>query len=177
MEIRLATQADMGSFFNYLDQHLAENGDGNTSVFQPMSRAESRLNEGMKSRFNEGIKTVLGEPGWRRLWLAFDGSGQVVGHIDVRSHPEQHTGHRALLGMGVDSSARKQGLGKRLMEAMTAWVKQESSIEYVDLWVLSSNTAALALYHRCGFNKQGEIADMFRIDGQSLSYTMMTSTV
>ena len=36
------------------------------------------------------------------------------------------------------------------------------------------NHPARALYARCGFTQVGEIADMFRIDGEALGYTFMT---
>ena len=177
MEIRLATQKELVNFFPYLNDHLSDNGIGNTTLFQPMSKSESKLTDSMRLRFSDGINTDLGLPGWRRLWVAIDDNKNVVGHIDIRSHPENHTDHRALLGMGVDRTTRKQGLGKRLIQSMLEWVSNESSIEYIDLWVLSNNIAAKTLYSRTGFEKRGEIVDMFRIDDVSLSYTLMSKAV
>ena len=176
LEIRPANHSDLDSFFDYLDDHLSDNGLGNTPLFQPMARSESCLNDGMKSGFADGIETELGCPGWRRLWLAFEGDN-VIGHIDIRSHPESHTSHRALLGMGVDRSFRKLGLGSQLLSTMFSWVAENTSIDCMDLWVLSSNTAAQNLYLRNSFKRSGEIEDMFRIDGQSLSYTLMSRKV
>ncbi|WP_299804918.1 GNAT family N-acetyltransferase [uncultured Shewanella sp.] len=174
MEIRQATQNDLGKFFNYLNDHLSDNGVGDTHLFQPMSKAESSVNEAMKSRFTAGIKTEIYHPGWRRLWLAFDENKKIVGHIDIRAHAENHTQHRVLLGMGVDRSVRKQGLGKQLINKMLEWVADNTDIEHIDLWVLSNNLAAQKLYISTGFEKCGEIKDMFKIDGKSLSYTVMS---
>ncbi|MCL1144466.1 GNAT family N-acetyltransferase [Shewanella marinintestina] len=92
----------------------------------------------------------------------------------MRAHTENHTKHRVLLGIGVDRSVRKQGLGKQLINKMLEWVADQPVIEFVDLWVLSNNLAAQKLYISTGFEKCGEIKDMFKIDGKSLSYTVMS---
>lgn len=177
MNIRLTTSNDWPAFFSYLDNHLSDNGKPGQSLFQPLSQSESCLNEGLKGRFINGMKQNIGQPGWRRLWLAIDPQGNIAGHIDIRGHAENHTGHRALLGMGVDRRVRKQGLGAKLLVSMTDWVSQHTAIDYIDLWVLSNNKAAIRLYQRCGFIKQGEMNDMFRIEGQSVSYTLMCKTL
>lgn len=135
-----------------------------------------RLDEAMIARFSNGINTEVGEQGWRKLLLAFDGN-DVVGHIDIRPHAEAHTEHRALLGMGVDRLYRKQGLGSRLISSIIAWTSENTPIELIDLWVLSSNVAAKQLYIKNGFIQCGEINDMYRIDGLSYSYTVMSRTV
>ena len=118
LNIRLATLDDLDSFFIYLNKHLLENGSNNTNFFQPVSKTDSALNDTMKLRFSKGITISIGEHGWRRLWLAFDRNNKVVGHIDIRSHPEAYTHHRVLLGTGVDSSFRKKGYGIALLKCM-----------------------------------------------------------
>ncbi|MFT4924268.1 MAG: RimJ/RimL family protein N-acetyltransferase [Phenylobacterium sp.] len=178
MKIQLATTADLPAFFTYLNDHLSDNGKGGTNLFQPLSRDESCLNDGMKGRFSDGISQTLSpttaQTGWRRLWIALDGQNNIIGHIDIRAHPENHTQHRTLLGMGVDRNVRKQGLGTKLLSAMVDWVKKNTTIEYIDLCVLSENDPARQLYLRFGFEQYGEIKDMFRIEGKSSSYSLMS---
>ncbi|GIU07516.1 N-acetyltransferase [Shewanella sp. c952] len=176
MQIRLAEQKDMQAFFSYLSRQLAENGVDGAPVFQPMSRTESHLSDAMKSRFNHGIATELGEQGWRKMLLALI-DGNIVGHIDIRAHAEAHTVHRALLGMGVDATARGKGLGNALIGSIFNWTATHTDIEYIDLWVLSNNQVACRLYERTGFSKCAEIADMFRIDGKPQAYSMMSKAV
>jgi ribosomal protein S18 acetylase RimI-like enzyme len=50
----------------------------------------------------------------------------------------------------------------------------EAGFAWIDLQVLSVNTPAIKLYERTGFQKTGEAADMFRIDGQPFAYTSMS---
>lgn len=171
------TKKGLDKFFEYLDDHLSDNGKANTSFFQPLSSKHSKLSEEMKESFNIGLSIQVGHPGWRRIWVATDQSNEVLGHIDLRAHKEKYTEHRALLGMGVDRNCRRKGLGKKLILKAASWALSETSIEWIDLWVLSGNIPANQLYKSTGFNKQGEIEDMFRIEGSSHSYTLMTKRI
>ncbi|MBZ2206350.1 GNAT family N-acetyltransferase [Massilia soli] len=174
LTIRRAVHTDLAALFAYLNDHLADNGKDGAPLFQPMARSESRLPPEKEAGFITGLGTPVGEPGWRRVWLAFDGTGAIAGHIDLRARLEKPAAHRALLGMGVHRDQRRLGLGARLIEAAMDWARAEAGIDWIDLEVLSSNRPARGLYERCGFTIVGEIADMFRIDGEALAYTFMT---
>ena len=171
--IRPATGNDLPSFFAYLNDHLADNGVGGTALFMPMPRSASFFPPDKVSAFRAGVETPVGQPGWRRLWLAFGSDGEIAGHIDLRARPETPAAHRALLGMGVHRNARRQGLGARLIGAARAWAEAQA-LSWIDLEVLSVNHAARQLYASCDFEQVGEIPDMFRIDGEPLGYTFMT---
>ncbi|WP_298772937.1 GNAT family N-acetyltransferase [uncultured Shewanella sp.] len=172
MDIRLATPDDINAFFQYLQVHLSDDSAGDTHLFQSLSSAESNINTMTKSQFYHGIKKTFAETDWRRLWLAFEG-GKVIGHIEIRGHTQAYTQHRVVLGMGVATEYRHQGLGKLLLDTLVTWLTQFPQVAYLDLWVLSSNLAAINLYQKYGFTVGGEIDDMFRIDGKPCSYTFM----
>ncbi|MGZ8287871.1 MAG: N-acetyltransferase family protein [Telluria sp.] len=174
LAIRQAVHTDLGALFAYLNDHLGDNGRDGTPLFQPMPRSESRLPADKEAGFITGLGTPVGEPGWRRVWLALDEKGAIAGHIDLRARPERPASHRAMLGMGVDRAHRRQGLGARLIHIALTWAREDASIEWVDLEVLSVNQAARQLYQRSGFATVGEMPDMFRIDGECHSYTFMT---
>ena len=171
--IRAAGRDDLPSFFAYLNDHLSDNGKDCAPLFMPMARSASLFPPDRQAAFRLAIDTPVGEPLWRRLWLAFGSDAEITGHIDLRARPEKPSAHRALLGMGVHRAARKQGLGARLIESAVAWAADEG-FDWVDLEVLSVNLPARALYARCGFEQVGHIDDMFRIDGELLGYTFMT---
>lgn len=173
LTIRQATREDMSAFFAYLNDHLSDNGVGGTALFMPIPRAESRFPADKEASFRSGMETPVGQPGWRRLWLATDADGSIAGHIDLRARLEKAAAHRSLLGMGVHRDRRKQGLGASLIAAATQWANTQP-FEWIDLEVLSVNRAARELYRRCGFVQVGELDDMFRIDGQALGYTFMS---
>ena len=171
--IRSVGQEDLPAFFAYLDDHLADNGRHGSALFQPMARAASRFPDDKKAAFTAGLAAPLGQPGWRRAWIAVDALGAIAGHIDLRARPEPAAAHRALLGMGVHRDWRRHGLGLRLIDAAAGWARQ-TRLGWIDLEVLSVNQPALSLYLRAGFHVVGEIPQMFRIDNEFLSYTLMS---
>jgi ribosomal protein S18 acetylase RimI-like enzyme len=177
LSIRAAPHFNVDAFFAYLDDHLGDNGRNGTPLFQPLSASESRFPIDKRKAFANGLGTPFGHPGWRRAWVAVDEGDAIAGHIDLRARPERHTGHRALLGMGVHRDHRRQGLGLHLIHAAIGWARACTALEHIDLEVLSANAAALALYRKAGFRQIGEYEDMFRIDGESLAYTVMTASL
>ncbi|MBM5041651.1 GNAT family N-acetyltransferase, partial [Vibrio parahaemolyticus] len=67
-------------------------------------------------------------------------------------HSDESRSHRVLLGMGVDVSCRKQGLGQRLIDAVINFCQEKAEIDWLDLCVLSENFPAKNLYLKAGFN-------------------------
>jgi RimJ/RimL family protein N-acetyltransferase len=177
LTIHPVEQDELGDFFDYLDDHLADNGRDGTALFQPMGRADSHFPDDKKAAFASGLATPLGQPGWRRAWIAADHAGRIAGHIDLRARPERAAAHRALLGMGVQRDFREQGLGRRLIDVTVAWALENTALDWIELEVLSVNSAARRLYQRAGFTVAGEFPDMFRVDGISLAYTSMTRRI
>jgi ribosomal protein S18 acetylase RimI-like enzyme len=171
------TLSDFEVFFAYLNDHLSDNGQTETAYFQPLPISESVFSTEKAKFFREALAVPMGEPGWRRLWGAFTLHRQLIGHIDLRAHAERFAVHRCLLGMGVDRNFRSVGLGQGLIAYAEKWARENGAIEWIDLQVLSINKSAIRLYHRSGFVKTGEVPEMFRIDGRSLSYTSMTKWV
>jgi len=161
------------ALFAYLDEHLRDNGKNDTPLFQPMARSESTFPADRRAAFANGLATPLGAPGWRRAWVACDATGAIAGHIDLRARPEKAAAHRALLGMGVQRQHRRQGLARQLLQAAHSWAMEETQLDWIDLELLATNLPARALYLANGYAITGEVADMFRIDGEALGYTFM----
>jgi ribosomal protein S18 acetylase RimI-like enzyme len=174
VNIRPAGAADLPPFFVYLDDHLRDNGRDGAPLFQPLSRAQSQLPPGLKVAFIEGLAIPVGEPGWRRLWLAVDSRGSIAGHIDLRARPEPLARHRAMLGMGVHRAYRRRGLGAQLVDTAVDWARSQDGLKWIDLEVLSENRPAVALYLRSGFAMTARIEDMLEIDGISQDLSYMT---
>ncbi len=90
---------------------------------------------------------------------------QVIGWRDVfpMSNPRQV--HRGALGMGLLPEYRGQGIGARLLTATLAHAKR-FGLEKVELHVYTSNTPAIALYKKFGFEQEGLIQKYRKLDGQ-----------
>lgn len=173
IQVSLLQIEDISTFLTCLDDYLSDNGLGETPLFQPLSRAESKVPNTLRRSFQFGLEVPIEEMGWRRVWVARGEDGNIVGHIDLRGSLERHAPHRAVLGMGVDRDHRRLGIGCLLMETAFHWAQGQTQLEYIDLQVLSHNQAAIKLYQKSGFLKVGEMVDMFRIDGHSYNYTHM----
>ena len=146
------------------------------AYFMPMAPTDAGISPERQKGFRDGLDTAVGEPGWRRGWIARDARGGVAGHVDLRAHAEPFTGHRCQLGMGVQRDHRRIGLASRLLAHATHWAAAQG-LQWIDLQVLSSNEPAVALYRREGFLMQGGKPAMYVIDGVSLGEMWMARKV
>ncbi len=99
---------------------------------------------------------------------------QVVGHADLRNYGMVNTGHRVILGMGLQQNYRGKKLGTRLLQAVIQFCKSHPRIEWIDLQVLANNIPAIRLYESLKFQKIAHVPDMFRIEETSFDYITMT---
>ena len=178
VSIRALSIPDLEASLAYLEPHLAESGTPGTALFQPQSKNETWKASEHRPKMREAWGKPVGERGWSRAWAAHDSrSGHIVGHASLSGWREPHTEHRALLGTGVDRSARREGIGRALVDVAIHWAQEETSLRWIDLRVLGGNAPALALYHAIGFIEVARFADMFRIDGESIDDIFMTKCI
>ncbi|RBP44502.1 RimJ/RimL family protein N-acetyltransferase [Roseimicrobium gellanilyticum] len=82
-------------------------------------------------------------------------NGQLAGWCDAlpgeSTHGTAHIGH---LGMGVAKPFRRQGLGAKLMHAVLDKARDKGMVK-IELEVYASNTGAVTLYQRFGFEEEG----------------------
>lgn len=97
-------------------------------------------------------------------FFALDGA-RVVGWADIRREERAAHKHRGVLGMGVHKDYRGRGIGRLLLEAALAKAKEVGLIR-VDLTVYAGNTAAIALYRKCGFVEEGRMVKGRYLDGR-----------
>jgi RimJ/RimL family protein N-acetyltransferase len=177
MVIEAVGESDWDEFFRYLNDHCSDNGTVETGYFIPLPHSQSRFPPDKERSFRDGLKLPIDSVGWRRAWVARTADGRIAGHIDLRSHPMPFTGHRCLLGMGVHRQHRRLGLAGALLSHANQWALAETALEWIDLHVLSANERAIRLYQRAGFEKVGEMPEMFKFDGRAFSDLMMTKHI
>jgi GNAT superfamily N-acetyltransferase len=76
--------------------------------------------------------------------------GMATGLVDAESQDQQPT----IVGVFVDRTVRRQGVGLDLVGNVVRWARARGSAR-LHVWMTSSNTAAIALYRRCGFQPTG----------------------
>lgn len=89
---------------------------------------------------------------------------RVIGWCDIIPDDMPSFAHTGTLGMGLLPEFRGQGLGRRLLEA-TLTRAYDIGIERVELQVFESNTAAIRLYEKIGFQTEGRLHKKLCIDG------------
>ena len=89
----------------------------------------------------------------------------VVGWCDVIAHRRPGFMHGGTLGMGVRATHRRRGIGSRLLSAALAAAAKVGLLR-VELEVYSSNAAAIALYERFGFVREGRKVNARLLDGE-----------
>jgi RimJ/RimL family protein N-acetyltransferase len=91
--------------------------------------------------------------------------GNVIGWCDVRRDHWPAHAHCGTLGMGILPAFRGKGLGQRLMQATLEAAQIEGFVR-VELTVNADNIRAIALYEKCGFQREGLTRDSICIDGR-----------
>ncbi len=90
---------------------------------------------------------------------------RVVGWCDVFPEENPRQRHRGGLGMGLLPEFRGQGLGSKLLSSVLDHANK-FGLEKVELNVYTSNTPAVALYKKFGFEQGGPIKKYRKLDGQ-----------
>ena len=139
IELRRLTPTDASLFREIRLEGLKHNPDAFSSTFeaesaQPLSFFAERL----------GASAVFG---------AFAGP-ELLGVAGFRVQSGPKHGHKGLLwGMYVRPSARQSGVGRKLVEAVFEHAR--STVELIQLVVISDNQPARRLYASLGFEEYG----------------------
>jgi ribosomal protein S18 acetylase RimI-like enzyme len=89
-------------------------------------------------------KYKIGKRTWRYTWrLARSALGGEILHVDTAQYPSH-------LHLNIQAAWRRQGLGRRLIEAYLRQLRQ-LGVPGVNLKTTSLNTAAGRLYEKMGF--------------------------
>jgi ribosomal protein S18 acetylase RimI-like enzyme len=79
---------------------------------------------------------------------------EVVGFCDILPNAAKGFTHVGRLGMGVRSEWRRQGIGRRMLDACLSPARI-AGIEKVELDVYADNVGAVGLYESFGFSQEG----------------------
>jgi RimJ/RimL family protein N-acetyltransferase len=83
-----------------------------------------------------------------------DDDGLIVGRLSVARDQHPASRHVADLGLMVADTHRRRGIGTALLDAAVDWARH-SAVRKLELHVFPWNKAAIALYERFGFVKEG----------------------
>jgi RimJ/RimL family protein N-acetyltransferase len=99
-------------------------------------------------------------------------SGQIVGRLSVARDQHPASFHVADLGLMVAASHRRKRIGSRLLEAAVEWARGVG-IQKLELHVFPHNEAAIQLYERFGFVREGYRRKHYRRSGGYIDAILM----
>jgi RimJ/RimL family protein N-acetyltransferase len=111
------------------------------------------------------------------VFVAERDDGEIVGRLSVGRDPHPASAHVADVGLMVAIGARRQGVGRALLEAAAGWARQ-AGIRKLELHVFPWNEAAIALYEACGYEREGYRKQHYRRgDGEYVDAIVMAYAV
>lgn len=108
------------------------------------------------------------------FFLVAEVDGEVVGFLNFDLGKLNSTKHQGTFGISVKRSARRKGIGKKLLAAMIDECNHKGDIDIIRLNVLASNTTAIRLYESFGFQKEARLIDYVRKNSKSEDMLHMT---
>ena len=162
--------------------------DGRTVTIRPATIEDAaRLQENINSVGAEIdyilIETVgnnlVEEQEWIRefdgkgsILLVAEGGGKIVGQADAHGGRPPKESHVGTIGIAIRDGYRDVGLGRAMIERLFEWMR-DRQFRKACLQVFSTNTRAIALYKKLGFEIEGVRKSQYRIRGQWVDDIMM----
>ncbi|HEY2311955.1 MAG TPA: GNAT family protein [Gaiellaceae bacterium] len=110
------------------------------------------------------------------VYVAERDDGALVGRLSVGRDPHPASAHVADVGLMVAVDARRQGIGTALLHAAVDWAR-EAGVRKLELHVFPWNEAAIALYDRFGFEREGFRKEHYRRGGEYVDAILMAYEV
>jgi putative acetyltransferase len=110
------------------------------------------------------------------VFVAERTDGALVGRLSVARDPHPASAHVADLGLMVAKDARRQGVGRALLEAAVDWARV-AGIRKLELHVFPWNEPAIRLYERFGFEREGYRKGHYRRAGEDVDAILMAYRV
>lgn len=97
------------------------------------------------------------------LYVVAERDHQIVGHALLDQMGMENLSHIYRLTIVVHPNQTSQGVGKRLMQHLITWAKENPDAFKLELLVRSTNTKAIALYKKMGFTEEGRLKNRIRV--------------
>jgi RimJ/RimL family protein N-acetyltransferase len=110
------------------------------------------------------------------VFVAEADDGTVVGRLSVGRDPHPASTHVADVGLMVAVGARRQGVGRALLQAAVGWARA-AGVRKLELHVFPWNEAAIKLYDSFGFEREGYRKGHYRRGGEYVDAILMAYEV
>jgi RimJ/RimL family protein N-acetyltransferase len=94
-----------------------------------------------------------------------EADGEIIGAVFGTRGIAQRTRHSLYVVIGVRRAWVGRGVGHALLQALEAWARSKA-LHRLELNVDVKNARAIALYEKCGFEREGVKRHSRKVDGQ-----------
>ncbi len=91
---------------------------------------------------------------------------EIVGFVTFHSAARPRKKHGGELGIAVRQPYWGLGIGNLLMAALISWAKDAKTVRKINLVTRADNAAAIRLYEKYGFVREGLLSRDVRINGK-----------
>ncbi len=161
MKIREAKVEDAKAMIGYLDQVAVESDN---LTFEPGELGITiKIEEKILAHAQASEKDVF--------FMAME-NNEIVGNLNFHGSTRKRIAHVGEFGISVRKSHWGQGIGGQLMDELLLWAPKHG-IRKINLRVRADNEAAIRLYARKGFSKEGLLRCEYMIDGICIDHLAM----
>jgi putative acetyltransferase len=119
-----------------------------------IARTPGRLVSAPDEFVEENFVRLLRQLDGTGTYLVAERDGKIVGHACLPpAAPLRALAHVRFLNMVVHEGYAGQGIGRRLLLGLLDAARR-NGVERIELRVRATNTAAINLYRKCGFNEE-----------------------
>jgi RimJ/RimL family protein N-acetyltransferase len=113
----------------------------------------------------------IGSSGHSRSLLAEDGD-TLIGFLGASGSPIPRLRHSAQVVVGVLRAHWGRGVGRALLAEIIRWAPT-AGLSRLELFVMKSNSRAIAVYEQLGFRVEGHRRHAYVIDGEPVDDLLM----
>jgi ribosomal protein S18 acetylase RimI-like enzyme len=173
IRLHLMQERDLVAYKQLRDTMIAAHEDSFTSDAATERQRSAYSYRSRLGRADDGGQAGASSPCLFTL-CAWQGP-RLVGAVSCEGEARsklRHTVH--LIGMMVADDCMGQGIGLALLESTLRLLRADDELEQVLLTVTSSNTGAVRLYRRVGFERYGQLPQALKcLDGRYLDKDLM----
>ena len=100
------------------------------------------------------------------MFLVAEFQSEIIAVATLSGGVKERVAHRGNIGITVAKRFWRLGIGLKMMEIIIDFSEESDILTKLELLVHQDNRAAIKLYNRLGFFREGLLTRYFRIDGK-----------
>ncbi len=97
--------------------------------------------------------------------IATSGSNKHVGNIGLKTIDSRHRAAEIWVYIG-DHNYQRKGIAKKAVNQIVSYAFKKLRLHRIEARVFEDNTASIRLFKKCGFQKEGELCEVFYHSGK-----------